>query len=120
MPQTLELRDPVEFDIPRDNESETVNDNSDTVFLITSANMTLTGNYLSLKRLLDAVSEIDYIRISSLAYTWEVPVEGAETPPDSISIGYEVTMLKADDYERRIQEEEEDPWAILDEHQRNP
>ena len=118
MPMTLAIKDPVEFKIPSDDETTTAGQDNDTVFLITSATMTLNGNYLSLKSLLDAVGEIDYIRISSLTYSWEVPIEGVETPPDRITIDFELTTLKADDYEARVQEEAEDPWAILDEQER--
>jgi len=118
LPINQALKEPVEFIIPRVEENNA--SANDTVFLITSASMSLQGNYINLKSLLDDVATIDYIRVSSLTFTWGVTVEGSETPPDRMSIDFEVTMLKADDYERKLQEEEEDPWAILEEQQRNP
>jgi len=68
------------------------NSAEDSIFLITSATMTTTGDFQRLKALLDAVEKIDYIRISSVSYVWNDDIEMPIS--DRIKIGFEVTMLK--------------------------
>jgi len=106
-PVNQRLDDPVDFVI-----DGTTGD--DTVFLITTATMTLNGDYFSLLRLLDTVEDTDYLRINSLTYVW------TNDPEDRISIGFDVTMIKNVDYTKAeiAEESQEDPdddnWHGLD------
>jgi hypothetical protein len=61
------------------------------VFVIVSAAMTVRGTYIDLKRLLDTVDQIEYIRISSVSFNIG---GGAEPELDTISLNFDVTMMK--------------------------
>ena len=65
---------------------------SDSVFLIVSAAMTVKGSYEDLKNLLDAVERIEYFRISRVSFSANAAVP--EAGFDRISLFFEVTMLK--------------------------
>ncbi|MCL2663355.1 MAG: type II secretion system protein M [Oscillospiraceae bacterium] len=114
LPVNLVMTDPLDFFVPQE-DGATVDEDFKTVFLVSSATMTVGGTYGDLKNLLDAVDEIDYIRITSLAYIWEANT-GDAAHPDRITIGFDVTMLKDDIDERRQLEEPivDDIWDILD------
>jgi hypothetical protein len=114
LPVNLVMNDPVDFFIPQE-DGAAVDEDHKTVFLVSTATMTVGGVYDNLRNLLDAVDEIDYIRITSLAYIWGENI-GDSAPPDRITIGFEVTMLKDDIDERRQLEEPivDDVWDILD------
>ena len=106
IPVDQKLEDPVDFVIPDDDESNGSNEEEkDTVFLITSATMSLNGQYADLMRLLNAVEDIYYIRISKLSYTRS---DNPETMVlDKVTVGFEVTMIKDIDYSRDAKDEDE-------------
>jgi len=111
-PLSQVLNDPKDFKIDEDDDSD-----RDTVFTILTANMVLDGNYQDLLRLLDTVEEIDYLRISNMAYIWDIRNEF--TGLDRITINFEVTMVKDVDFskidsEAQQGDDEEDLWLGLD------
>ncbi|MCL2820901.1 MAG: type II secretion system protein M [Oscillospiraceae bacterium] len=114
-PVDLSLTDPVDFSIPNDEEGAPANEDSKTVFLITSASMTVTGDYTSFKKLLDEVEKTDYLRISQISYVFGVASDDSVVM-DRIAIGFEVTMLKDDIDERRqlAQPDQDDLLDLLD------
>jgi hypothetical protein len=114
LPVNLVMRDPLDFFTPLE-EGAPVDPDRKTVFLVSSATMTVGGDYDNLKNLLDAVDDIDYIRITSLAYIWSDHIGGLEAT-DRITIGFDVTMLKDDMDERRQLDEPlvDDVWDLLD------
>jgi len=84
---------PVDFHIEPDDDSGS-NDPApvrDSVFLITTATMTLRGEYFDLMRLLNTVEQIDYIRISRVTY---VKSQDLTQSTDRMVVSFEVTMLK--------------------------
>ena len=70
---------------------EAVND-PDSVFLITSAIMTVRGEYDDIKGLLDTVGKSEYIKVGRLSFGWQTT--GEFTYLDVITINFEVTMLE--------------------------
>jgi len=68
-------------------------DSSDAVLLTVSAAMTVNGDYVKLKTLLDDVAGIDYLRVTNVAFAWSENTEH-EIVMSRISISFEVTMLK--------------------------
>lgn len=71
-----------------ESESKGISQNS-AAFTIVKANMSLKGEYDSLKNLIDTVERIDYIRISQISYS-----RNKDTDSSSISITFEVMMFK--------------------------
>jgi len=116
IPVNQRLEDPVDFVIEENNGSG--NSGGDTVFLITSATMTLEGIYTNLINLLDTIKETDYLRVSSLNYTWAR--DSVSFDLDRITIGFEVTMIKNVDYskaeidEGSQDDQDDDNWHGLD------
>ena len=87
------LQPPVDFFIEPDEDtgSNAPAPGKDSVFLITTATMTLRGEYYNLMRLLDTVERIDYIRISRVTY---VKSQDVTLSADRMVVQFEVTMLK--------------------------
>lgn len=60
-------------------------------FSVITANMTMSGSYDSLMNLLDMAEELEYIRISKVAYTESR--DSGKTGASNISVTFEISML---------------------------
>jgi len=114
IPVSQTLSDPKDFNV--DGNAKPAAGDPEPVFVVMSAAMVLNGSYQNLMRLMDTVEEMDHIRISSFAYTWNVTATALNS--DRIRIGFEVTMIKDVDFskvEAEIQEaQNDDNWHGLD------
>jgi len=89
-----------------DGEVIDASEDEDAIILIVSATMTVEGRYYGVKDLLDAIEDIDYIRVSRV--TFNVDEESDAMELDRIVLDFEVAMLRGEGEEISEEEAEAD------------
>jgi len=87
-PVSQQLSDPKDFTTGEEDDADTP---KSSVFLVTTAMMTINGEYDNIRRLLDTVEQTEYLRISRLAFNRNADVGSWM---ERVAITFEVTMLK--------------------------